>query len=102
MRGKLKEEIKQTKPFDNLEVEVYLNLLRTTQALEDHVARALKAEGLSSPQYNVLRILRGAGEEGLSCGEISSRMVQRVPDVTRLLDRLEALGVRHVDLASGR
>jgi DNA-binding MarR family transcriptional regulator len=52
----------------------------------------LKAEDLSSTQYNVLRILRGA-PQGLPCGEIAGRMITRDPDVTRLLDRMEKRGL---------
>jgi DNA-binding MarR family transcriptional regulator len=66
----------------------YLDLLRTTELLSRPLAELLKVEELSSPQYNVLRILRGA-PEGLTCGEIANRMVTHDPDITRLLDRLE-------------
>ena len=90
MVGKLKEEIKQKKPFESLESELFLNLHRTTDALTRGMVEALKPVGISTTQYNVLRILRGAGEEKLACREISERMVTRDPDITRLLDRLEA------------
>jgi DNA-binding MarR family transcriptional regulator len=70
------------------EEAVFLELLRTTDMLSRGLAQVLKLEDLSSTQYNVLRILRGA-PEGLPCGEIASRMITRDPDVTRLLDRLE-------------
>lgn len=66
----------------------FLELCRTTDILSRRVAEVLKAEELSSNQYNVLRILRGA-PEGLPCGEIGNRMITRDPDITRLLDRLE-------------
>ncbi|MCB1047747.1 MAG: MarR family transcriptional regulator, partial [Calditrichaeota bacterium] len=66
--------------------------MRTTEALINALVQLLKVEGLSQPQYNVLRILRGAGEQGRSCSEIGERLVARVPDITRLLDRLEASG----------
>jgi DNA-binding MarR family transcriptional regulator len=92
MTPTLQDRIKQTKPFDNLETEAYLNLVLLAQELTDGVMDVLKRADLSGPQYNVLRILRGAGEDGLNCGEIGRRMVHRVPDVTRLLDRLEARG----------
>jgi DNA-binding MarR family transcriptional regulator len=65
-----------------------LELLRTTDMLSRGLVQVLKTGDLSSTQYNVLRILRGA-PEGLPCGEIASRMITRDPDVTRLLDRLE-------------
>jgi len=70
------------------EEATFLELLRTTDMLSRGLVHILKAEDLSSTQYNVLRILRGA-PEGLPCGEIASRMITRDPDITRLLDRLE-------------
>jgi DNA-binding MarR family transcriptional regulator len=70
------------------EEAVFLELLRTTDMLSRGLVQVLKIEDVSSTQYNVLRILRGA-PEGLACGEIASRMITRDPDVTRLLDRLE-------------
>lgn len=90
MAGRLRAEIKQTKPFTSREEEVFLNLVRTARALEDANEALLKRAGLSGPQYNVLRILRGAGADGLSCSHVGGRMVARDPDITRLLDRLEA------------
>ena len=74
------------------EEAAFLDLLRTTELLSRLPARVLKAADLSSTQYNVLRILRGA-PEGLLCGEIASRMITRDPDITRLLDRLEKRGL---------
>lgn len=71
-----------------LEEAAYVDLLRTTDLLTRRLVPVIKAVDLSSTQYNVLRILRGAGGE-LPCGEIASRMVTRDPDITRLLDRLE-------------
>jgi DNA-binding MarR family transcriptional regulator len=76
------------RPPASLEEAVFLELARTTDLLSRAGAALLKAEDLSSTQYNVLRILRGA-PEGLACGEIASRMITRDPDITRLLDRLE-------------
>ena len=85
----LGSEIKKTKPFDSLEQEAMLNLARTWDVLAGEMAVAVfKPAGLSAAQYNVLRILRGAGEH-LACGEIAGRMIAREPDMTRLLDRLE-------------
>ena len=66
----------------------FLELLRTTDTLSRKLSEVLKAEELSSNQYNVLRILRGA-PDGLPCGEIGNRMITKDPDITRLLDRLE-------------
>ena len=88
----LKDEIKKKKPFEHPEEEAYLNLLRTTTVLYAEFERLFKRTGLSEPQYNVLRILRGVGGSGLPCTEIGARMIARVPDVTRLVDRLEAAG----------
>ena len=75
--------------FRSSEEELYLSLLRTCDILSYRVEQLLKKHDITPAQYNVLRILRGAGEEGLPCTEISQRLVTRVPDVTRLLDRLE-------------
>lgn len=72
------------------EVEAYVSILRTADALAAAVEQLLKPAGLTGAQYNVLRILRGAGGEGLACREIGERMIARDPDITRLLDRLEA------------
>ncbi len=74
------------------EEQAYLDLLRTTDLLSRRLVEVLKSEELSSTQYNVLRILRGA-PEGLPCGEIGNRMITRDPDITRLLDRLERRGL---------
>jgi len=93
MTGKLKDEIKQGKPFDSLQAEVFLNVVRTADALSRGAEEILKLAGLTHPQYNVLRILRGAGEQGLCCREIAERMISRDPDITRLLDRLERRGL---------
>jgi len=74
------------------EETVFLELFRTADMLSRGLVRVLKNEDLSPTQYNVLRILRGA-PDGLTCGEIASRMITRDPDVTRLLDRLEKRGL---------
>ena len=74
------------------EEAAYLDLVRTADVLTRAGIGVLRAEELSSTQYNVLRILRGS-PEGLACGEIASRMITRDPDVTRLLDRLEKRGL---------
>src|SRR5580692_3799601 len=74
------------------EEAAFLDLLRTTDLLSRGLIAVLKTEDLSSTQYNVLRILRGA-PEGLPCGEIGNRMITRDPDITRLLDRLEKRGL---------
>jgi DNA-binding MarR family transcriptional regulator len=88
--GRLSEEIKQARPFSSVEEEAILSVQRTASVLDQAVAEALKPYRLSSTQYNALRILRGAGAAGLACQEIAERMVTRDPDITRLVDRLEA------------
>ena len=93
MSARLRDEIKQTRPFGSLEQEAYLSLGRTWSLLEHVVAEALKPHGITPTQYNVLRILRGAGDEGLCRSEVMERMIARVPDATRLLDRMEAAGL---------
>ena len=93
MVPKLHEELKQTKPYASLEEEVYLNIQHTAEALWWGVNETLKPFELTPTQYNVLRILRGAGPEGASCGTISERLVTKDSDITRLLDRLEARGL---------
>lgn len=87
---RLTAEIRQSRPFVNREEEAFLNLQRTASLLLLAVGRELKAFDLTPAQYNALRILRGAGAQALTCGEIGERLVSPGPDVTRLLDRLEA------------
>jgi len=89
MPSRLKAEIRQQAPFRSLGEEVFLNLLRTAEALSSNVVRLLRPLGLSLPQANALRILRGTGAEGLSCNEIGERMVTRDSDITRILNGLE-------------
>ncbi len=72
------------------EVDVFVQVARAEEFLARGLAGLLKQHHLSLPQYNVLRILRGAGTQGLRCQDIAGRMITRVPDITRLLDRLEA------------
>lgn len=93
MSGKLQAEIKQSKPFARLEEEAFVNLIRTADRLMSAQAQVMKGWDLSPTQYNVLRILRGAGADGLCCGEVGERLVTRDPDITRLLDRMEARGL---------
>lgn len=89
----LKEELRQEKPFRSLEQEAFLNLIRTSSVVADEFERALRPYGLSTAQFNVLRILQGAGPQGLCRNEVRSRMLTRMPDMTRLLDRMEATGL---------
>ena len=93
MGSKLQAELHQQKPFASPEEEAYLSILRTAEALSWGVSETLKGSDLTPAQYNVLRILRGAGEEGATCGQISERMVTKDSDITRLLERLDAHGL---------
>lgn len=87
--GSIKDEVRQVRPFTSREDEVYVSIVRTAASLMRRETELLKAYDLTPPQYNVLRILRGAGRSGLICREIGERMVTYDPDVTKLLDRLE-------------
>lgn len=89
----LREETKQTKPYQSPEIEAYLNLRRTAHMLSGQVESLLRSHGLTETQYNVLRILRGAGPEGLPSLELGRRLVASVPDITRLVDRMEKAGL---------
>ena len=86
-------EIRQTQPFQSLEEEVYIAIRLTSQVMDQPWARYLrKTAGISPSQYNLLRILRGAGADGRTMSEIADRMINRDPDVTRLADRTVKLG----------
>jgi MarR family transcriptional regulator, organic hydroperoxide resistance regulator len=89
----LQAELKQKRPFTSTEQEAYLSLLRTADALQTAMEAKLKEFGLTGTQYNALRILRGAGADGLPCSEIGERMITHDPDITRLLNRLEKRGL---------
>jgi len=90
--SELQVEIDKRNPFDSLEQEAYLNLARTLGFLSQEFDRLFQRYGLSAPQYNVLRILRGRGGDGVSCLDIARNMVHRTPDITRLGNRLERAG----------
>ncbi len=87
----LREEIGQKRPFRSMEEEALLNILRTADRLALTIQKKLRPYGITMTQYNVLRILRGAGPDGLTCSTIGSLMVAHDPDITRLLGRLEKL-----------
>ena len=91
-RSSLATTLKQNRPFVSLEQEVYLSILRTASELSYTVDQFFGQFDITQSQYNVLRILRGAGAEGLCRNEISERMVTATPDMTRLLDRMENAG----------
>lgn len=90
MAGKLQAELRKKKPFEVLEQEVMLNLMKTAHALAHPFTQLFKESGLTESTYNVLRILRGHGDSGIPCHEIAEQMVSYDPDLTRLLDRLES------------
>ena len=93
MPNALQAEIKQSRPFPRPSAEAFLGILRTAAVLEHQLSEVLKPHGLTSTQYNVLRILRGAGKAGLCGRDIGERLVSQVPDIPRLLDRMEDLGM---------
>ncbi len=93
MPSNLRAELQQRTPFQSLQQEAHLNLVRTHALLQDAFDELFKPYGLSSTQYNVLRILRGAEPGGLCRNELRDRLVTRMPDVTRLLDRMEDVGL---------
>lgn len=86
------EDIKQSKPFRTLSQEAYLGLLRTADDSKRYISKVLEPAGVTIQQYNVLRILRGAGPEGLPTLAVGERMLERTPGVTRLIDRMERKG----------
>jgi len=89
----VQQEIRQSKPFRSLEEEVYLAIRLTSAVMDEPLAKYLRKKcGISSSQYNLLRILRGAGADGRTMSEIGERMINRDPDVTRLADRTVKLG----------
>ena len=93
MASDLQRELKQNKPFTSLEQEALLSVVRTSADLMDRFELFLRPYAITSTQYNVLRILRGAEPEGLCRNELRDRMLTRMPDVTRLLDRMEDAGL---------
>lgn len=89
--GNLKAEIAQERPFSSPGEEALLNLLRTSDCLHRAMQRKTRVFGVTSTQYNVLRILRGSQPQGLTCSAIGDRMITAEPDITRLLARLKGL-----------
>lgn len=89
----LQREIRQKKPFRSPGQEAVLGILRTADVIRRFVARVLEPYDVTPQQYNVLRILRGAGDDGLPTLTIGERMLEDSPGVTRLVDRLVAKGL---------
>jgi DNA-binding MarR family transcriptional regulator len=88
----LREELKQTRPFHSPAHEAVLSVLRTAALLQRQLALVVERSGVTLQQYNVLRILRGAGTEGLPTLAIRDRMIEEAAGITRLLDKLERAG----------
>jgi DNA-binding MarR family transcriptional regulator len=88
----LRDEIKQTRPFRSSAEEVVVSILRTAAVVQRNLAQVVEAQGITIQQYNVLRILRGAGDAGLPTLAIRDRMVEEAAGITRLLDKLESAG----------
>ena len=93
MPSRLESEIKQSRPFARKSSEALVGIMRTAALLDHVVQDALKEFGITPTQYNVLRILRGAGKDGLCGREVGERLISKVPDVSRLLDRMEDQGL---------
>lgn len=96
---KLVEELKMKKPFARPEQEALVSIIATNARIEEIIASILAPFGITRPQFNMLRILRGAHPDGLTCTAINDRLVTKSPDITRLLDRLEE--ARLVERARG-
>lgn len=90
--SRLQDELRQTVPFRSRAQEAFLALLRTADLAKKRFDDLFNAHDVTLQQYNVLRILRGAGADGLPTLEIGARMIERTPGITRILDRLEAKG----------
>lgn len=90
--SRLQQELKQRKPFQSVAQEALLGLMRTTDLVRRQVGAFVEPHGITLQQYNVLRILRGGGTDGVPTLEVAERMVEQTPGITRLLDRLEAKG----------
>ena len=86
----LQQEIRQRRPFQSVAHEAVVALMRTADLVRRQMTALVEPHGITLQQYNVLRILRGAGDEGVPTLEVSERMIEQAPGVTRLLDRLEA------------
>ena len=86
----LRDDLKQNKPFAGPTQEAAVSLMRTADLVRRSVAAVVEPHGITPQQYNVLRILRGAGERGLPTLEISERMIEQTPGITRLVDRLQS------------
>lgn len=93
MTPTLRDEIKQRKPFKSIHEEAALNIERTSSLIRADFEQVFKPHGITATQYNVLRILRGADDKGLCRNDVRDRLLNRMPDATRLLDRMEKAGL---------
>lgn len=89
----LQDELHLRRPFSSIQEEALLSVFTTWDLLYRNVQKLMRGHGISLAQYNVLRILRGAGPEGIPLMEIARRVIVRYPNVTRLTDRLETDGL---------
>ena len=89
MSSRLQRELKQSRPFVSPTQEAAISLMRTADLVRRSVSAVVEPHGITVQQYNVLRILRGAGDAGLPTLEIAGRMIEQTPGITRLIDRLE-------------
>jgi len=96
----IQQELVQKRPFHSIRAEVAVSILRTAALIERHFAQVVASSGITVQQYNVLRILRGAGTEGLPTLVIRDRMIHEAPGITRLLDKLETAGLARRERSS--
>ncbi len=90
--GSLRQQLKKKGPFDSVEQEAMLSILRTSELLENRLARLLREYKLTPSQYNAMRIMRGEGEP-MPCLEVADRMIQIAPAITRVVDQLVQRGL---------
>lgn len=88
----LQEELQQSKPFDTPADEAVVALMRTAALVRHAIAQRVEPYGISVAQYNVLRILRGAGPKGLPTLAVRDRLIEEAPGITRVMDKLEEAG----------
>ena len=93
MPSALQHELRQRRPFQSAAHEAVVGLMRTADLIKRQAAAIVEPHGITLQQFNVLRILRGAGADGLPTLEVADRMIEQTPGVTRLLDRMEAKGL---------
>ena len=93
MSGRVNKELQMKNPITDARAEAMMNVILTAELVQDNMQQQLKPHGLTMPQYNVLRILRGAGEDCVSLQGIAERMVTQDSDITRLMDKLEKAGL---------